>query len=269
MMQVDSELMKILSDKYEVLAVGPFLPKQIAIQYESRAIEFSPSMLDFIEREWESKIKMYPGMYNGLLYHLDKYEVQRNSIELHLSDTNYKEYIGTRNSLFQLKYGDKWLSKPLSVGMVLVTADEQCVIGVRGGSVDSYHGKYATVAGYMDRGGDITYGLPDPHATVIRELFEETGVIDSEINKTVCLGFTGRKQTLAAFLVQLNISSLELSKKTPQDIEFVRFQYIKKLPDALLHFISSNEARIPTYTGANLILLGMNEFGVDWIRDFA
>jgi hypothetical protein len=266
MTDIPPAIQKTLSEDFDIAAIGPFEQHQITVHYEKKQFPFSQSMLDSIEAEWKSQTAKYPGMFNGPLYHLEKFEVINSQLRLYLSDTTYKEYVGTRSEKYHVDFGIENAVNPLSVGMVLVTIDRKCIVGIRGGAVDSFHGKIATVAGYMERDRDITDDVPNPFVTVKNELQEETGVKASAIDKSVCLGLFGRLQTLSAFRVDLKIDTKEFRRKSPTDIEFTEFLYVDLVENVLESFILDNRERIAPYCLANLILLGRDEFSDNWIN---
>ncbi len=256
---------KRLLEQYDIIAIGPFDKHQIHIEYNPKHRLFSEEMKAFIESEWNETRKKYPGMFDGPLYDLRNLHAKDDELHMVLSDTSYKTYVGTRNEKFRTIFSAESAVNPLSVGTIVITSDEKCIIGVRGGHVDSYHGQYGTIAGYMEAGTDMTENLPDPFITMTRELEEESGVEPASIKQMVCLGLTGTYQTLMAYKTAIEMTSQEFLAHTPTEFEFTEFKILNLDRNSIHEFIRSENARIAPYCLANLMLLGINEFGMDWV----
>jgi hypothetical protein len=70
---------------------------------------------------------------------------------LKLSDTDFREFVGTRGHEFIRIYGRKQSANPLSVGAALVTMDNRIILGKRSAArIDAGKSTISVPAGYID-----------------------------------------------------------------------------------------------------------------------
>jgi 8-oxo-dGTP pyrophosphatase MutT (NUDIX family) len=94
--------------------------------------------------------------------------------------SSFKEWIGTKSDKFKKLFGQNRIIKPLSVGTMIVTADNKWIIGRRLKTYD-FEGQYTLLAGYMDPDKDLVNSKPDPFFAIKREIEEETGINKIEV----------------------------------------------------------------------------------------
>lgn len=249
-----------MQDEIVIIAKGKFYPDSINVFYKSRKINQSKDARHFIELKWAHFVSNNPNSFNGALFRVDSYNVQNNNtnnnlIELQLSDTDYKEFVGTRDCEFVRRFGIQYTANPLSVGAVLVTKDNKIVLGKRAEHiVDVGKSKVSVVAGYLDPKQDMVNSATDNDngnnidifSAVKREIYEEIGIIEEKhIVDLICLGLIDNKeknQINVPFCCKLNIPAKEFEvkdKSSPHELEFSKIVIIDNSVKSIDDFINA------------------------------
>jgi 8-oxo-dGTP pyrophosphatase MutT (NUDIX family) len=244
---------------YKVLVKGKFGPEELVANYTPVRTDYSRNALQLINSKWEEFIKFNPKSFNGPLFRVESWSTyahkRRVRIRLDVGDTDYKEFVGTRDPEFIKAIGREKIANPLSVGAVLITGDNKIILGRRSSTIDGSKSSISIVAGYLDprkdlkniskngiksgqvRSVDIFYGIT-------REIFEETGVKVNHIVDLFCIGLIDnkeQKQMNLPFYARLNISSDEVISKstTISDPEFSDIFFIGNTEQSIGKFIKS------------------------------
>jgi hypothetical protein len=103
---------------------------------------------------------------------------------LHLTDTDYKDFVGTRTPEFIAAFGKEKIANPLSAGAVLITEDNMLLLVRRSSSIDGSKSAISVIAGYMDpqkgvvcnskKDGPDYADIVDIFHGIEREIFEES-----------------------------------------------------------------------------------------------
>src|SRR5258708_1833558 len=180
--------------EFEILVRGFFQPEELEIHYDpALTIPSSPAIQEWMEMLWQEKLRQARErkirLYDAPLFRFVEAEEQTEErFKLILSDTNYKEYVTTRQPEFADQHPREALGNALSVCSVVETIDGYILLDKREG-VDVYEGRYHVIGGFFERGLDVTAtAQPDPFAAMCREIHEETGVVVSDIRQQACLG---------------------------------------------------------------------------------
>jgi len=192
---------------YQIFHKGKFSSEQVQITYREGKIQQPEDALQFISRKWKNAQSENSELFNGRLYRVDQHALTDNILRLRLSDTDYKEYVGTRDSDFVNKFGIELASNPISVGIVLVTLDNKIILGRRTNDVDIEKSKIAVMAGYADPTLDWKENRPDLFYAVKREASEELLIDMNSISNLKSLGLvfnSCRNQTYMPFQGQIN-----------------------------------------------------------------
>jgi 8-oxo-dGTP pyrophosphatase MutT (NUDIX family) len=231
----------------EILVIGKFAKDQLITHYESRKTLFPHRLKNIIETRWLEFKSSNPEAFNGPLLKVHKYKIHKNfgrvtRIDLHLTETDYKEFVGTRDSKFVTKFG----ANPLSTSTVIVTRDNKLIFGKRSSDVDTSKFKISVLAGYIDPNKDIMTlangnRQVDIFEGAIREVCEESGIQRSNIIDFTCLGLlynTEQNQTNVPFYARLNISGKDLARfhKKMRDTEFSEFIIIENCRPSIRKF---------------------------------
>ncbi len=238
--------------------------KNLKISYRAKNLSFTDEMMNFIDIHWEKAKKKWPGMFNGKLYHVLKKEICKQEVLLDTIDSNYKEYVGTREPEFARLFGSSCVVSPLSVGTLVVTVDNKLLLGRRK-FVDTWEGFYSTVAGYVQLPRSPK-SPPEAIETLRQELFEEAAIDRKEISSFRFLGSVGKSYLV--FEVSVEISSSTLLVRQPTEKEFAEFEFLQNDRESIREFIKEKKFKtMPGYL-ASLIFFGIHHFGEEWVSKF-
>jgi hypothetical protein len=179
---------RLREQRTQIQVEGKLQSENIDCLYSPNRIRFSESERLLIEREWKKEVKKRPTIFDGRLFHLKRQDFNHARLVLDTCISSFKEWIGTKNNGFKEAFGQNRTIKPLSVGSMIVTADNKWIIGRRLKNY-GFKGRYAVLGGYMDPDKDIVNSKPDPFFAIKREIEEETGVDrNRDIHNVICLG---------------------------------------------------------------------------------
>jgi hypothetical protein len=241
-----------------IIVTGKFYPDNIKTFYEPKRINQTENVVEFIESEWSDFVDKNSTAFNGRLFRVDRYNLKENNlIELHLNDTDYKEFVGTRDYEFIRRFGSENAANPLSVGAVMVTNDNKIVLGKRSKDIDIGKSKNSVAAGYLDPEKDMTNSANsdstvDIFSGIKREIYEETGITNGDIVGLVCMGLINNKeknQINAPFYCKLDISAKEFeTNKRPQQAEFSQVIMIDNTVRSIDEFIMVQRMNCQMYS---------------------
>jgi 8-oxo-dGTP pyrophosphatase MutT (NUDIX family) len=232
------------------ITTGKFYPNTIKALYKPRRINQTLDAIKFIESKWSDFVNNQSIAFNGRLFRVDRYIIENNRIEIHLSDTDYKEFVGTRDHDFIGRFGRENAANPLSVGAVIVTKDNKIVLGKRAEDIDIGKSKISVAAGYLDPEKDMVNSANsdntlDIFSGIKREIYEETGITNRDIVDLVCMGLINNKeknQINAPFYCKLDISAKEFeTNKRPQQAEFSQIIMVDNTVRSIDDFINRPE----------------------------
>lgn len=237
--------------------------KKPKISYEQKCLPFTDEMKAFIKAHWSEVRQKWPKIYNDKLYHVVYTNSSESNIVFHTINSNYMEYVGTRVPEFRKSFGGSCIVNPLSVGLLVVTADGKIPIGRRE-FVDTWKGFYSTVAGYVQH-PKKPRTPPDINKTITQELLEEAAIAREEISNMSFLGSSGNSYLI--YEVAVRTSFFELTSRKPTEIEFSKLEFVEKSAKSLKNFIKDNRLRIMPGCLASLIYFGLRHFGRKWGLD--
>ena len=176
-------------------------------------------------------------------------------------DSTYKEYVGSRDPEFEELFGTKYVIRPLSVGVIVVTGDDKILIGKRE-SVDTWKGYHGIIAGYVQLPKNLR-SPPDINETVVQELFEEAAIRKEEIAILHFLGVTSYSYLM--FEGETQILSSELLSRVPIKREFGKFGFVEKNEESLASFICRRKAKVTPACLVSLLYFGIKNYGKSWL----
>lgn len=187
----------VQTPSFKILATGPFAPDHIITTYnpDSRLL-LSPSMRHRIDVEWEKAKKDKPNMTAGPLLRLETINAdQQGNLILGLGYTDYREYKG----MLALSEGERReacynLSHPLAASLMIFAP--AAYRGLGGILVSQRSSQLAHRANALEFPGgnvdaedlDPISGRINPIATAIREVEEEQGIKNQELENPQLLG---------------------------------------------------------------------------------
>jgi len=140
---------------------------------------------EIIEAAWAEAMAR-PGvhLFDGPMCRMESWSASPERLELTLSETTYKRFLGTNLTRPELadRYGREILANPVGVSPALLTADGFLMMGRRNASVAYYPNRMHPFAGALDPAD------ADPFAAVRRELNEELGLTTADVPDVRCTG---------------------------------------------------------------------------------
>lgn len=230
----------------EIMAKGKFERDNLVVKYNPERKSYDDKALELIELKWNEFLALNPDSYNGSLFRVGKWSDFQSrdgihNIGLHLTDTDYKEFVGTRDRGFIAAFGKEKTANPLSAGTVLISKDNKIILGRRSSSIDGSKSAFSVIAGFLDpqkdfvrihkTGGSGYADKVDIFHGIEREIYEEIGIAANDIVKLICLGLISNRkqnQTNVPFCASLNITSDEVIAKRSRtlDPEFSEILFI-------------------------------------------
>ena len=246
------------------LALGHWRPDQV----RTRTIESSrkkiPEVEQAIEIAWETALRR-PGvkLFDGPMCRLERWDAAADRLELELSPTSYKVFLGTNlaNPEFADRYGREVMASPVGVSPALQTADGYLLLGRRNDSVAYYPSRTHPFAGALeprDQG--------DLFAAIRRELYEELGLGEADIAELSCTGIAedhALHQPELLFWVRSTRSRQQIESQVLPD-EHRDSVAIPARPDEIVK--ASQDPTMTPVAVASLLLWGRITFGEAWFQ---
>jgi 8-oxo-dGTP pyrophosphatase MutT (NUDIX family) len=266
----DTAKFLLTTKEFKILAAGIFLPGSVKALYDTNhAIRLTAEDDDLIERIWNERLidsqNKRISLYNSALFRLYDYEAFDKSLSLSLSNTTYREYVGTRDPLYHAAHAQTELANALAVCAVVHTDDGKILIEKRVGT-DVYAGRYHVVGGFADREKDLDGPHFDPFGAIAREVCEETG-LKLPKSSFVCTGLVYDVLTPHPELCfsTRSTDSFHVEKGFERsDGEIRALEFLEDSPESLGSFIRKNHGRISATGEPSLLLYGLNAYGEEW-----
>lgn len=248
------KLDKLRREKTHIVVEGKLRLDNIDCSYSPVRISFNINEKSCISKVWKKQVKHTPSIFDGGLFHVKRREILLPQLMFDTCLSSFKEWVGTRSYTFKNLFGRERIVKPLSVGSMVITAENKWIIGRRQETYD-FEGQYTLPAGYMDPNKDLIEFKPDPYSALKREIEEETGINKKhDIDKIICLGLNETEQPYLAFITHLKLSYKELVSNIPEEKEFSRIEAHQYERRYLEHFIVSKYKEMTPHTLANMLM---------------
>jgi hypothetical protein len=224
---------------FEVLASGVFPKNKLKIVHTKRTISYDEKTTALIERHWKDEIqearKKNKLLFNGPIYRLENYEIKNDLLIVYVSETNFKELMGTNFHHPELAkiYGKSYLSNAIALCTFLETCDEYFVFVKRSAKVYFGERMWHLIAGQFSIEKNETRTL-SVFEILYKELFEEGSLVKDDIQNCVCLGLirdTIHFKPELVFYTKVSLSAKEVAEKinTAHDgYEHEEVTFIKK-----------------------------------------
>lgn len=258
---------------FEILTPHLFSRSDLQVTYRPGQGEYRSSEAHRqIDRTWERHLANYAqnGLpaFNGSLFRLTDYALNRGRLLIELGDTTFREYVGTSTEDFYGTYPEAWVANPLAVCIALITGDEKILIERRT-TLTRYRAPYHVIGGFMERGKDFSQGKPDPFAAITREIKEELGLILSP-DEPVALGLVRNlrvRHPEIVFFCSLSQSFAEVQEimgRDAADDEIDHLEYVEDRSDHLSSFLKGRHGIFTPSGEACLLLYGRQRYGEGW-----
>jgi hypothetical protein len=258
---------------FEVLAHGVFPRNAIVIQYiRNVSVRWEGRAEAYIGDTWNSYVQASRGrgvkVYNGSLLRLDDYCHEMGVLRMHVSDVDFRSYVGTALPVFAEAFPEAPQANPLAVCTVLVTSDGNIVIERRS-QIDAYRGRYHVIAGFMEKAADTASGGPDPFEVINREVREELGVVlDGEPLATGLIRTAMGSEVCFSSSIPISFKALlETKAGAGTDGEIDDLLGIGDSPMSVMSFLMDHDRDIVPSGRACLLLHGRVAYGGQWYNE--
>jgi hypothetical protein len=255
-------------EEFELLVYGCFSKADISVSYRPEGSLWDPPASTLIDRIWSTYLhdSSEAGImvYNGALFRLDNLRQENGHLWIELSDTDFRQCIGTANTEFESAFPAIPQVNPLAASVALVTSDNKIIIEKRN-RIDARRRAYHVIAGYMERNWDGTQ--PHPFDTLIREVREELGVeLDGTDLKATGLirANYGSEVCFCCHLPNSFDEILRIQTGLGKDSEIEMLEAINDNPQAVAAFLTAHITDMAPPGRACLLLYGRKTYGDDW-----
>lgn len=179
---------------YQTIVSGLFAKEQVDARPEG---SFSPAgMEQAIEKNWailKSKAeKEGSSRFNGALLGLSSFSTTENNLILGLQTTDFKTFSYTNSPGNSLGGGQR--ADALGNSVLLLTQDNQLVLGKRSDQVFRDKGKYHCIGGHLEVAAPFE-GRIDTFSAILKEITEELEILEEQVGDLVCLGLLRDSRT--------------------------------------------------------------------------
>lgn len=251
-----------------VRTAGDWPPAQVHTSWAAGTHAVPPEARDLIERTWGVTLAR-PGvkLFDGPMCRMESWAERDGRLEVALSRTTYKQFLGTNMSHPELadRYGPAVLANPVGVSPALETADGYLLLGRRNDSVAYYPGRIHPFAGSLEP-TDGAAAAPDPFAAVRRELAEELSMGEEDLADVRCTGIaedTALRQPELIFRALSTRTRAEIEARVARD-EHHGAVAVRATADGVAPLL--RDPQVTPVGLAAVLLWGRVRLGDDWYR---
>lgn len=171
---------------FERCAVGDWSPHQVSVAWTASTRRIIPEIERAIDEAWRAAAaRLGDKLFDGPMCCLEQWSATPDRLELTLSRTSYRPFLGTNLSNAQLAdtYGREVLANPVGLSTALETRDGYLLLGQRNDDVAYYPNRVHPFAGALEPADPL-----DVFAEVRRELREELHLVAADIQAIRCVG---------------------------------------------------------------------------------
>ncbi|UCG33346.1 MAG: NUDIX domain-containing protein [Phycisphaerales bacterium] len=263
---------------YVILAAERFERSRLRITWTDEPRATTDEIERLIAEQWQRRLAQAQltgqMLFNGELARYVSHEVADGKLRITVGPTCYRDFLGTNlyNSHRVDELGWHRFGNPLGTTGLLITADDQIVLGRRSHRV-AFHGGYLhTVGGALEMQDIDDPADVDAFAALLRELSEEVGLTAGEITSTRCMGLirdTDIFQPELLFEVCLSLTASELCARLDHDDanqEHVGLECCPNRPYAIVDFLHAARPVAPVAVATTMIH-GMLTWGDQWYAE--
>ncbi|HET6250386.1 MAG TPA: NUDIX domain-containing protein [Tepidisphaeraceae bacterium] len=195
-----------------ILVKANWCRDQVNVSWVESSRKTIPPVDRLIEQSWTAAMAR-PGikLFDGPMSRLESWHANPCELQLHLSQTSYKIFLGTNLTHPELaaEYGREVMANPVGLSAAIFSSDGYLLFGRRNSSVAYYPNRVHPFAGCLEpRDGE------DVFAAIERELTEELGMSRADIDDIRCRGIVEDRE-----LLQPELIFRVLSTRTRDEVE--------------------------------------------------
>jgi hypothetical protein len=246
-----------------IQARGDWTRERVRTRWVPSGLKPPPAVAELIERTWSEELRV-PGvrLFDGPLCRLEAWRATGDALELDLSRTSYKPFLGTngRHAELSRTHGESAMANAVGTSAAVVTSDGYLLFGERGPHVALYPNRVHPIGGCLEPAEHV-----DVIADMARELREELVVTDAEILDIRCVAL-GRDSALLqpelTFVARIAVARQELERRIDRE-EHRGSWCIPAEAGAIDHALCDGRPQTPL-TRLTLLAYGAWAFGEEW-----
>jgi hypothetical protein len=171
---------------FDIRATGDWGPAQVTAQWVPSTRTIHTEVEHAIEAAWSlASSRKGIHLFDGPMCRLEHWTATPDRLDLSLSPTSYKSFLGTNlhNAHLADQFGAEVLANPVGLSTILHSADGWLLLGRRSSTVAYYPDRIHPFAGALEPAETV-----DVFAEVRRELREELSMGPDEIEEIRCIG---------------------------------------------------------------------------------
>ena len=216
--------------------------KHIRISYKNESISRSPEASNYIKKQWEDSIKQNASMFSGDLVSVKKNNSNSEYIDIDTFHTTFDDFFVSKRNEFRTRFPKEIQTTVLSVGCVIITSDNYLVLGTRANHLAFESGKVTVVSGLADNRDIVQNKQIDIFGCIRREMQEEIGIKEDEIQLLSCIGLIGNfkhHNVYVPFFGCVNVSFSQIIERK-NDGEILKNIKIKNSKSAIQEKLQNN-----------------------------
>lgn len=254
---------------FQTLLRGFFDPNQLEVRLVPAGSSLRKDLQSevWIEGAWQEFIrqgnKPWPGDLKPKRYRLVDLAPGSDSRIILTADpcVSYREFIGTQAPEFAARFGMDFVSRAIATSILIRTNDGKTLITVRDKRTDyKWHGWHASLGGHWEIDKNET-----PLQAALRELWEEAGIGQSEIEKLELLGVINNPWTAHPDIIysaETSLASSDILSRNHDDENSIFF--IDTTADSYEHLMAKTMHASVIVPLAAMLWVGSQLFGNEW-----
>jgi hypothetical protein len=244
-------------------AAGNWSRQQVHTTFAESSRTSNEEVEVLIEAAWQKTLaRPDVHLFDGPMCRLERWSADNDRLELVLSQTSYKVFLGTNlaNAGLFDRLGPGVMANPVGLSPALLTGDGRLVMGRRNSKVAYYPDRVHPFAGALEPkdGADVFAGI-------IRELGEELRLSQGEIVSISCIGLAEDRslhQPELFFAAETALTERQLVDSL--DAEEHRSVWSIPATQTGVEDALTDLGRLTPVAAASLLLWGKLRFGNRW-----
>jgi 8-oxo-dGTP pyrophosphatase MutT (NUDIX family) len=259
-------------------ATGRYAAGEVVVTWRDEPRPSTPEIDAIIEEAWPEWLARCERngtiCFNGQLLRYLRHRADNGQLTIEVGPTDFAAFIATNylNHMRINEFGLENCSNPVGSSVLLITADEQLVMGRRSHRVACHAGCVHAVGGGLEAGEVRENGQLDVFESIKREMREELRIDDEQIEEIVSLGLVTDRvvyQPELVFEARISCTVNDLKGRLrpgAADEEHACLVTCADRPDAVLPFIRETPRVVPI-TACTLCEHGRHAYGEQWYRE--